>query len=147
MVEEVDVAVDKDFALDGVVVADVVVGGFFAVVYDDVAVVGLLSVLSLLSTTISTLTFTGISCIFTLFTVSVSSSSMVQMMSYCSGSMVFVPDSGIDLGSVAAVLSVVVVCSVAESVVAVACLVPLVVVLSAAVVVSALALWQLIVDG
>ena len=136
---EVGVAVDKDFAFDDVVIADVAVGDFVAVVDDNVAIVGLLSVLSLLSTTISTLTFTGLSCIFTLFRVSLSSSSMVQMMSYCSGSMVFVPDSGIDPGSVAAVLSVVVVCSVADSVVVVASLVPPGVVLSAAVVVSVLA--------
>ena len=103
--------------------------------------------ISILSATISTRTFTGISCICTLFTVSVSSSSMVLMNSYCSGSLSFVLDSGIDLDSVTADLSVVVVCSAAESEVVVAHLNPLVAALSAAVVVSAQALWQLVVDG
>ena len=148
VVVEVGVAVDEDFAFDDVVVANVVVGDFVAVVDDDVAVVGLLSVLSLLSTTISTLTFTGLSCIFTLFTVSLSSSSMFQMMSCCSDPRVFALDSGIDSGAVAAVLFVVVVCSVADSVAVVASfVVPPGVALSAAVVVSELALRQQVAVG
>ena len=146
LVVEVDVVADEDVAFVDVV-ADVVVSDSVAVVDDGVAFIGLLYVVSLLSTTMSTCTFTGISCIFTLFTVSMSSSSMVQMKSYCSGSLVFALDSGIDLDSVAADLSVVVVCSAAESVVAVAYLMSLVVALSAAMVVSAQALWQLVVGG
>ena len=124
LVVEVEVVADNDVvSVD--VVADVVVSDSVAVVDDGV----------------------GISCIFTLFTVSMSSSSMVQMKSYCSGSLVFALDSGIDLDSVAAELSVVVVCSAAESVVVVAYLMSLVVALSAAMVVSVQALWQLVVDG
>ena len=146
VVVEVDVVADKDVAFDDVV-ADVVVSDSVAVVDDGVAFIGLLHMVSLLSTTVSTCTFTGISCIFTLFTVSMSSSSMVQMKSYCSGSLVLALDSGIDLDSVAAELSVVVVCSAAESVVVVAYLMSLVVALSAAMVVSAQALWQLVVVG
>ena len=144
----VDVAVDEDFAVDDVVVADIVDGDSVVVVgILVVVVVGLLAVLSLLFTTISTLTFTGLSCIFTLFTVSLSSSSMFQMMSCCSDPMVFAPDSGIDPGTVAAVLFVVVVCSVADSVAVVASFVPPGVALSAAVVVSELALRQPVAVG
>ena len=146
LVMEVDVVAD-----DVVASVDVVVDDDFndsvSVVDDVVVCVSLFLMVSILSTTISTRTFTGISCICTLFTVSVSSSSMVLMNSYCSGSLSFVLDSGIDLDSVTADPSVVVVCSAAESVVVVAHLNPLVAALSAAVVVSAQALWQLVVDG
>ena len=146
LVVEVDIVADDDVASVDVV-ADVVFDDSVSVVDDDVACINLLLMVSILSTTISTRTFTGISCICTLFTVSVSSSSMVLMNSYCSGSLSFVLDSGIDLDSVTADPSVVVVCSAAESVVVVAHLKPLVAALSAAVVVSAQALWQLVVDG
>ena len=146
LVMEVDVVAD-----DVVASVDVVVDDDFndsvSVVDDVVVCVSLFLMVSILSTTISTRTFTGISCICTLFTVSVSSSSMVLMNSYCSGSLSFVLDSGIDLDSVTADPSVVVVCSAAESVVVVAHLNPLVAALSAAVVASAQALWQLVVDG
>ena len=145
LVVEVNVVADDDVAAVDVA-ADVISDDSVAVVDDDVACVNLLKV-SILSTTISTRTFTRISCICTLFTVSVSSSSMVLMNSHCSGSLSFVLDSGIDLDSVTADPSVVVVCSAAESVVVVAHLMPLVVALSAAVVVSAQALWQLVVGG
>ena len=146
LVVEVDVVANDDVvSVD--VVADVVFDDSVAVVDDGVAFINLLFMVSLLSTTMSTRTFTGISCICTLFTVAMSSSSMVLMNSYCSGSLAFALDSGIDLDSVAAELSVVVVCSAAESVVVVAYLMSLVVALSAAMVVSAQALWQLVVVG
>ena len=86
LVVEVDVVADDDVASVDVV-ADVVFDDSVAVVDDDVACINLLLMVSILSTTISTRTFTGISCICTLFTVSVSSSSMVLMNSYCSGSL------------------------------------------------------------
>ena len=131
LVVEVDVVADDDVASVDVV-ADVVFDDSVAVVDDDVACINLLLMVSILSTTISTRTFTGISCICTLFTISVSSSSMVLMKSYCSGSLSLVLDSEIDLDSVTVDPSMVVVCSAA---------------LFAAVVVSAQALWQLVVGG
>ena len=146
LVMEVDVVAD-DVVASVDVVADVVFDDSVSVVDDVVVCVSLFLMVSILSTTISTRTFTGKSCICTLFTVSVSSSSMVLMNLYCSGSLSFVLDSGIDLDSVTADPSVVVVCSAAESVVVVAHLKPLVAALSAAVVVSAQALWQLVIDG
>ena len=146
LVVEVDVVAD-DVVASVDVVADVDFDDSVSVVDDVVVCVSLLLMVSILSTTISTRTFTGISCICTLFTVSVSSSSMVLMNSYCSGLLSFVLVSGIDLDSVAADPSVVDVCSAAGSVVVVAHLNPLVAALSAAVFVSAQALWQLVVDG
>ena len=127
LVVKVDVVADDDVASVDVV-TDVVLDDTISVV-DDVACINLLSILS---TTISTRTFTGISCICTLFTISVPSSSMVLMKSYCSGSLPLVLDSEIDLGPVSVDPSVVVVCSAA---------------LFAAMVVSAQALWQLVVGG
>ena len=108
---------------------------------DDESCINLLMV-SILSTTISTRTITGISCICTLFTVSVSSSSMVLMNSHCSGLLSLGLDSGIDPDSVTVGPFVVAECSVAVSVVVVVHSALFVVAL-----VSAQALWQLIVDG
>ena len=126
MVEIVDVVVNDDVA--SVVVNDVVL---FATVFVVKFVSGF-GLLSVLSTTMSTRTFTDVSCICTLFTISVPSSSMVLMKSYCSGSLPLALDSEIDLGPVSVDPLVVVVSSAA---------------LVAAMVVSAQALWQLIVGG
>ena len=126
MVEIVDVVVNGDVA--SVVVNDVVL-------LETVLVVKFVSgfgLLSVLSTTMSTRTFTDVSCICTLFTISVPSSSMVLMKSYCSGSLPLALDPEIDLGPVSVDPLVVVVSSAA---------------LVAAMVVSAQALWQLIVGG
>ena len=122
-----------DAVVDGDVVSVVVVND--VVLFDTVPVVEVVprfGLLSVLSTTMSTRTFTGVSCICTLFTISVPSSSMVLMKSYCSGSLPLALDPGIDLGPVSVDPLVVVVSSAA---------------LVAAVVVSAQALWQLIVGG
>ena len=126
MVEIVDVVVNGDVA--SVVVNDVVLLDTVPVV----EVVPRFGLLSVLSTTMSTRTFTDVSCICTLFTISVPSSSMVLMKSYCSGSLQLALDPEIDLGPVSVDPLVVVVRSAA---------------LVAAVVVSAQALWQLIVGG
>ena len=126
MVEIVDVVVNDDVA--SVVVNDVVLLETVLVV----KVVPGFGLLSVLSTTMSTRTFTDVSCICTLFTISVPSSSMVLMKSYCSGSLPLALDPGIDLGPVSVDPLVVVVRAAA---------------LVAAVVVSAQALWQLIVGG
>ena len=125
-----------------VVVVDVVVNGdVSSVVVNDVVLLETVPVievvpgfglLSVLSTTMSTRTFTDVSCICTLFTISVPSSSMVLMKSYCSGSLPLALDPGIDLGPVSVDPLVVVVSSAA---------------LFAAMVVSAQALWQLVVGG
>ena len=122
-----------DAVVDGDVVSVVVVND--VVLLDTVPVVEVVpgfGLLSVLSTTMSTRTFTGVSCICTLFTISVPSSSMVLMKSYCSGSLPLVLDSEIDLGPVSVDPLVVVVMAAA---------------LVAAVVVSAQALWRLIVGG
>ena len=126
MVEIVDVVFNDGVA--SVVVNNVVL---FATVFVVKFVSGF-GLLSVLSTTMSTRTFTDVSCICTLFTISVPSSSMVLMKSYCSGSLPLALDPGIDLGPVSVDPLVVVVSSAA---------------LVAAVVVSAQALWQLIVGG
>ena len=122
-----------DALVDGDVVSVVVVND--VVLFDTVPVVEVVpgfGLLSVLSTTMSTRTFTGVSCICTLFTISVPSSSMVLMKSYCSGSLQLALDPEIHLGPVSVDPLVVVVRAAA---------------LVAAVVVSAQALWQLIVDG
>ena len=125
MVEIVDVVVNDDVA--SVVVNDVVL---FATVFVVKFVSGF-DLLSVLSTTMSTRTFTNVSCICTLFTISVPSSSMVLLKSG-SGSLRLALDPEIDLGPVSVDPLVVVVRAAA---------------LVAAVVVSAQALWQLIVGG
>ena len=127
LVVVVDVVADDD-VVSVVVVNDLVLIDTVSVV----EVVARFDLLSVLSTTMSTRTFTGVSCICTLFTISVPSSSMVLMKSYCSGSLPLALDPGIDLGPVSVDPLVVVVSSAA---------------LVAAVVVSAQALWQLIVGG
>ena len=122
-----------DAVVDGDVVSVVVVND--VVLLDTVPVVEVVpgfGLLSVLSTTMSTRTFTDVSCICTLFTISVPLSSMVLMKSYCSGSLPLALDPGIDLGPVSVDPLVVVVSSAA---------------LVAAMVVSAQALWQLIVGG
>ena len=124
MVEIADVVVDDDIA--SVVANDVVlVATVFVVEF-----VSGFDLLTLLSTTRSTRTFIGVSCICTLFTISVPSSPMALLRSG-SGSLGLALDLEIVLGPVSVV--------------------PLVVVVMAAVVAAVIgiaqALWQLIVDG